>query len=117
METADGIECGPCPDGYTGDGFSCDDVDEVGGWACVCGMWGKQGRRKMAGWNDRFNETGNSVPEVDERMEKKRMENQKDHIGRNAVSFLAARVEPRGKPSERGEIGRASCRERVSSPV
>ena len=42
-ETADGIECGPCPDGYTGDGFSCDDVDEVGGWACVggCGCgWG-----------------------------------------------------------------------------
>lgn len=29
IETTDGIECGPCPDGYTGDGFNCDDVDEV----------------------------------------------------------------------------------------
>lgn len=28
-ETAGGVECGPCPDGYTGDGFNCDDVDEV----------------------------------------------------------------------------------------
>ena len=30
--TDNGVECGPCPDGYTGDGFSCDDVDEV----CMC---------------------------------------------------------------------------------
>ncbi|KAA0719733.1 Thrombospondin-4-B [Triplophysa tibetana] len=29
IETADGLECGPCPDGYTGDGYSCDDVNEV----------------------------------------------------------------------------------------
>lgn len=25
-----GIQCAPCPDGYTGDGIHCDDVDEVG---------------------------------------------------------------------------------------
>lgn len=31
VETAEGVECGPCPDGYTGDGFNCDDVDEVSG--------------------------------------------------------------------------------------
>lgn len=29
IETDEGVECGPCPDGYTGDGYSCDDVDEV----------------------------------------------------------------------------------------
>lgn len=29
IETANGVECAPCPDGYTGDGFNCDDVDEV----------------------------------------------------------------------------------------
>lgn len=28
-ETADGVECAPCPDGYTGDGIQCDDIDEV----------------------------------------------------------------------------------------
>lgn len=35
IETATGVECGPCPDGYTGDGFSCDDVDEVKLDVCV----------------------------------------------------------------------------------
>lgn len=34
-ETVDGVECGPCPDGYTGDGFNCDDVDEVRLSVCV----------------------------------------------------------------------------------
>uniref|UniRef100_A0A4W5MFS3 Thrombospondin 4b n=1 Tax=Hucho hucho TaxID=62062 RepID=A0A4W5MFS3_9TELE len=38
IETEEGVECGPCPDGYTGDGFSCDDVDEVG-CVCVCGSY------------------------------------------------------------------------------
>lgn len=28
-ETAGGVECAPCPEGYTGDGVHCDDVDEV----------------------------------------------------------------------------------------
>lgn len=29
-----GFTCAPCPDGYTGDGVHCDDVNEVGG-VCV----------------------------------------------------------------------------------
>lgn len=37
IETRDGVECGPCPDGYTGDGFNCDDVDEVG--LRLCGFF------------------------------------------------------------------------------
>ncbi len=29
METAEGVECAACPEGYTGDGVQCDDVNEV----------------------------------------------------------------------------------------
>ncbi|XP_051952910.1 thrombospondin-4-B-like [Xyrauchen texanus] len=28
IETADGVECAPCPEGYTGNGVQCDDIDE-----------------------------------------------------------------------------------------
>lgn len=28
------FQCAPCPDGYTGDGVHCDDVDEVGTMFC-----------------------------------------------------------------------------------
>uniref|UniRef100_A0A8C9WMF2 Thrombospondin 4b n=1 Tax=Scleropages formosus TaxID=113540 RepID=A0A8C9WMF2_SCLFO len=38
FETDDGVECGPCPDGYTGDGFSCDDVDECQFNPCFPGV-------------------------------------------------------------------------------
>lgn len=27
--TRDGFQCGPCPEGYTGNGVTCSDVDEV----------------------------------------------------------------------------------------
>uniref|UniRef100_A0A4W6BWR4 Thrombospondin 4b n=1 Tax=Lates calcarifer TaxID=8187 RepID=A0A4W6BWR4_LATCA len=38
IETVDGVECRPCPDGYTGDGFNCDDVDECQFNPCFPGV-------------------------------------------------------------------------------
>ncbi|KAA8584439.1 hypothetical protein FQN60_008224 [Etheostoma spectabile] len=38
IETAEGVECGPCPDGYTGDGFNCDDVNECQFNPCFPGV-------------------------------------------------------------------------------
>ncbi|MBN3283035.1 TSP4 protein, partial [Polyodon spathula] len=37
-ETEAGFECGPCPDGYTGDGVHCDDVDECRFNPCFPGV-------------------------------------------------------------------------------
>uniref|UniRef100_A0A673CHZ0 Thrombospondin-4-B n=1 Tax=Sphaeramia orbicularis TaxID=375764 RepID=A0A673CHZ0_9TELE len=38
IETVNGVECAPCPDGYTGDGFNCDDVDECQFNPCFPGV-------------------------------------------------------------------------------
>ncbi|CAB1448380.1 unnamed protein product [Pleuronectes platessa] len=38
IETAEGVECGPCPDGYTGDGYNCDDVNECQFNPCYPGV-------------------------------------------------------------------------------
>uniref|UniRef100_A0A8C7YBZ5 Thrombospondin 4b n=1 Tax=Oryzias sinensis TaxID=183150 RepID=A0A8C7YBZ5_9TELE len=38
IETANGVECAACPDGYTGDGFNCDDVDECQFNPCFPGV-------------------------------------------------------------------------------
>lgn len=32
METAEGFQCGPCPEGLTGNGVTCSDIDEVKWW-------------------------------------------------------------------------------------
>ncbi|XP_026067925.1 thrombospondin-4-B [Carassius auratus] len=37
-ETAEGVECAPCPEGYTGDGLQCDDVDECQFKPCFSGV-------------------------------------------------------------------------------
>ncbi|MFT7811782.1 thrombospondin-4-B-like [Arapaima gigas] len=38
INTEAGIVCGPCPDGYTGDGVNCDDVDECQFKPCFPGV-------------------------------------------------------------------------------
>ncbi|KAJ8285495.1 hypothetical protein GJAV_G00027440 [Gymnothorax javanicus] len=38
IQTKEGVQCGPCPDGYTGDGVSCDDVDECQFNPCYPGV-------------------------------------------------------------------------------
>uniref|UniRef100_A0A672M604 Thrombospondin 4a n=1 Tax=Sinocyclocheilus grahami TaxID=75366 RepID=A0A672M604_SINGR len=38
IETAEGVECAPCPEGYSGDGVQCDDVDECQFNPCFSGV-------------------------------------------------------------------------------
>ncbi|XP_040511384.1 thrombospondin-4 isoform X1 [Gallus gallus] len=38
METAEGIQCGPCPEGLTGNGVTCSDVDECRYSPCFPGV-------------------------------------------------------------------------------
>ncbi|XP_015704105.1 thrombospondin-4 isoform X1 [Coturnix japonica] len=38
METAEGIQCGPCPEGLTGNGVTCSDIDECRYSPCFPGV-------------------------------------------------------------------------------
>uniref|UniRef100_A0A8C1MQH5 Thrombospondin 4a n=1 Tax=Cyprinus carpio TaxID=7962 RepID=A0A8C1MQH5_CYPCA len=38
IETAEGVECAPCPEGYTGDGIQCEDIDECQFNPCFSGV-------------------------------------------------------------------------------
>nr|XP_033785604.1 thrombospondin-4 [Geotrypetes seraphini] len=38
IETTDGLQCGPCPEGYTGNGVTCNDIDECRYSPCFPGV-------------------------------------------------------------------------------